>query len=85
VQRAVDAVSTRFELDPQPDVRVTKLGPKLYVEVEGTVSPTVTVAQEHELREDLQRRLDALPYDVWLNVTFEPRRGDPWAGQGSNL
>jgi cation diffusion facilitator family transporter len=85
VQRAVDAVSTRFHLDPPPDVRVAKLGPKLYVEVEGTVSPTVTVAQEHELREDLQRRLDALPYDVWLNVTFEPRRGDSWAGQGSNL
>jgi predicted Co/Zn/Cd cation transporter (cation efflux family) len=35
--------------------------------------PEVTVAQEHAVRQDLQRRLDALPYDVWLNVELVPR------------
>ena len=82
VQAAIDAIGAHYELAP-PDVRIAKLGPKLYVEIEGVVSPTVTVAQEYEFREDLRRRLDALPYDVWLNVEFSPRDHDSWAGQGS--
>jgi len=84
VQAAIDVVGAHYELDP-PDVRITKLGPKLYVEIEGVVSPTVTVLQEFEFREALRRRLDALPYDVWLNVESSPRGYDSWAGQGSNL
>ncbi|NLD77186.1 MAG: hypothetical protein GX643_11020 [Acidimicrobiales bacterium] len=72
VADAVAAVRTGFDLSP-PEVRVTKLGPRLYVEVEGTVDPSVTVAQEHEVRNALRRRLSDLPYDVWMNVELLPR------------
>lgn len=66
---------TRAEFDlAEPEVRMTKLGPKLYVEVDGLVAPEVTVAQEHAVRTALAERLDRLPYDIWLNVELSPHR-----------
>ena len=69
---AVAAVRTQFDLD-EPTVLMTKIGPKLYVEVDGVVAPDVTVAQEHEVRRALSERLDALPFDIWLTVELTPR------------
>lgn len=76
---AVGAVSERFELDP-PDVRATKLGPKLYVELVGTVDPNVTVAQQQQVFDDLHAELDRLPYDIWLTVELTPRPHPTAAG-----
>lgn len=75
VRAAVASVQDRFELD-EPSIHVTKLGPKLYVEVGTTASPNVTIEQEHEVRESLRSILDDLPYDVWLNVELVPRSAD---------
>lgn len=55
------------------ELRMTKVGPKLYVEVDGVVEPTMTVAAEHAVRQDLLRRLDTLPYEIWLNMELLPR------------
>lgn len=55
-----------------PDVRMSKVGPKLYVEVDGTAASDATLAFEHELRRAVQRRLDDLPYEVWLNLELRP-------------
>ena len=52
---------------------VTKVGRKLYVEVEGLVAPDVTVGQENEVRVALRERLEPLPYDIWLNLELKPR------------
>jgi cation diffusion facilitator family transporter len=76
VRQAVDRVQDRFDL-AAPVVRTTKVGPKLYVEVEGVVEPTVTVSQEHEVRTALEEGLAHLPYDVWLNLELLPRATPP--------
>lgn len=75
VRAVVDRVQARFDLDP-PTVRATKVGPRLYVEVEGVVAPTVTVTEEHEVRRALEAGLAPLPFDVWLNLELLPREGD---------
>jgi cation diffusion facilitator family transporter len=72
VKAIIADICRQFDLDT-PKVRMTKVGPKLYVEVEGTVAPDVTVTQEHEVRTALQSRLQTLPYEVWLNLEFTPR------------
>lgn len=72
VTAAVSAVQAQFELD-EPTVYVSKVGPKLYLELSTTASPDVTIRQEHEVRESLRRALAPLPYDVWLNVELLPR------------
>jgi hypothetical protein len=54
---------------------MSKVGPKLYLEVEGTAPPEVTIAHAHVVREDLRRRLNALPVDVWLNFELLPDGG----------
>lgn len=76
VRAAVDAVCAQFGLDA-PTVLVTKVGRKLYVEVEGLVAPDVTVRQEEEVRTALRGRLEALPFDIWLNLELRPRPGSP--------
>lgn len=60
-----------------PVTRMTKVGPKLYVEVEGAVHPDVTIAVQHRVREDLRASLDHLPYDLWLNVELLPAPNPP--------
>jgi pimeloyl-ACP methyl ester carboxylesterase len=71
VQASVDAVADEFDLAPLT-VRVTKVGPKLYVEVEGTIDGLATVTAEHEVRQRLYSALDELPYDIWLNMELLP-------------
>ena len=77
VLQAVREVQETFDLN-DPVVRMTKLGPKLYVEVDVVVQPDVTIAQEDEVRADLRRRLSVLPYAVWLNVELS---ADPTWGE----
>jgi predicted Co/Zn/Cd cation transporter (cation efflux family) len=77
---AVEHVRARFDLD-EPTVLMSKVGPKLYVEVDGVVDGDVTVAQEHEVRLALGERLEALPYDIWLTAEFTPRPVDDTTSQ----
>jgi cation diffusion facilitator family transporter len=72
VDGAVETVAQRYGV-VDPVVRTTKVGPKLYVELEALVSPDVTVAQQHQVREELNALLDELPFDLWLNVELLPR------------
>jgi predicted Co/Zn/Cd cation transporter (cation efflux family) len=72
VHDVVEEVQTLFELEP-PRVLMSKVGPKLYVEIDGVVDGHVTVAQQQEVRDALAERLDALPYDIWLTVELVPR------------
>jgi cation diffusion facilitator family transporter len=81
VIEAIEAVSTHHQLD-DPVIRLSKLGPRLYVEVDITVRPDVTVEQQHEVRLDLERRLAEIPYDVWLTLEMLPQRADPEGGVG---
>lgn len=73
VLASVDTVRGQYGFG-HADVRMTKLGPKLYVEVEILVEPDVTVAVQHHIREDLRTLLDTLPFDLWMNVELLPRR-----------
>jgi cation diffusion facilitator family transporter len=75
VRAIIADICRQYELDA-PTVRMTKVGPKLYVEVEGTVAPDVTVTQEHDVRTALQSRLRSLPYEIWLNFEFSPRTAE---------
>lgn len=56
----------------EPVVRVTKVGPKLYVEVESQAAPDLTIAAEHEVRLAIESGLHDLPYEIWLNVELLP-------------
>ncbi len=69
---AVGALTERFRFDA-PEVRATKLGPKLYVELVGEVDPDTTVAQQQQVFEELHAELDRLPYEIWLTVELTPR------------
>lgn len=69
VDALVLANTERFGLD-EPTVRMSKLGPKLYLEVEFLVDGTWTVTQADEVRRDLLTRLDAVPHDPWVTVGF---------------
>jgi predicted Co/Zn/Cd cation transporter (cation efflux family) len=71
VAAAVAAVVAAHGLR-DPDVRMTKVGPKLYVELEAVADPSLTIADQHRIREDLRVRLDVLPYDLWLNLELLP-------------
>jgi predicted Co/Zn/Cd cation transporter (cation efflux family) len=71
VAARVTAVQQDFDLEPLTS-RVTKVGPKLYVEVEGVIDGRATVADEHRVRQRVFESLDELPYDIWLNVELLP-------------
>ncbi len=77
VEARVDAVADEFELDPL-SARVTKVGPKLYVEIEGVIDAHATVSDEHSVRQRLFDVLDELPYDIWLNVELLPHDHGSW-------
>jgi predicted Co/Zn/Cd cation transporter (cation efflux family) len=62
-----------------PVVRMTKVGQKLYVEIDAEVRPDATVADEHRVRTAVRDRLERLPLDVWLNFELVP----PGAGASS--
>ncbi len=64
-------VFREFDID-EPVVRMTKVGKKLYVEIDAEVRPDATVADEHRVRSAVRDRLRALPLDVWLNFELMP-------------
>jgi predicted Co/Zn/Cd cation transporter (cation efflux family) len=76
VIEAIEAVRARHDLD-EPVIRLTKLGPRLDVEVDVTVGAHVTVEQQHEVRVELEQRLAAMPFDVWLTLEMLPRGPHP--------
>ena len=68
VEAALAAVRAEHGL-PEPILRVSKLGRKLYVEVDVVVPDGVwDVAGEDRVRRAMAAALEPLPYDVWLNV-----------------
>ncbi|MCK8610814.1 cation transporter [Agromyces sp. C10] len=68
IERAVDGVAGRFDL-PGPEVRSTKLGAKLYVDVVFVLDhDTATIGQEDEVRRAVISALAPLPFDVWATV-----------------
>lgn len=67
VYEVVEAVRARFDL-PEPLVLMTKVGRKLYIEVDFVVAPDLTVGHADEVRTRLRSGLDELPFDIWLNV-----------------
>lgn len=74
VRRAVAEVTARFGLD-EPYLRMSKLGRKLYVEVDFLVRPDEwDVADSDDVRHALLDQLSDLPYELWLNVDLS---GDP--------
>lgn len=79
VVEVIERIRADYDLD-EPTIRLSKLGQRLYVEVDVTVGPEVTVEQQHDVRVDLERRLQALPYDVWLTLEMLPRPDDRGAG-----
>jgi predicted Co/Zn/Cd cation transporter (cation efflux family) len=56
----------------EPVIRMTKVGQKLYVEIDAEVRPDATVADEHRVRTRVRERLASLPLDVWLNFELVP-------------
>lgn len=54
------------------EVRSSKVGPKLYLEVEAFTDPTVTVEQVEQLRASITAETERLPYDLWLNLDIRP-------------
>ncbi len=74
VRLAVHGVRREFGLE-EPYLRMSKVGRKLYVEVDFLVEGGEwDVAAEDRIRRSLERRLAALPFDLWLNVELT---GDP--------
>lgn len=68
VRQVVAATRADFDL-PEPLVRATKLGRRLYVEVDFVVEPgRWDVVGEDRVRRSLTDRLTALPLDVWATV-----------------
>ncbi len=72
VLAAVREVIRRFDVDA-PEVRVAKVGPKLYIEVDATADTRVTIGQQRDVRDALLADLEPLPYDIWLNLELSPR------------
>lgn len=65
---AIAQVQEEFGL-PEPITRASKVGRKLYVEVDFVVEDGAwDVAGEDRVRRAVDERLRALPYDVWLTV-----------------
>lgn len=53
-------------------VSMTKIGPKVYVDVVADAPGAITIRREAELRNELQRRLDELPYEIRLTLALTP-------------
>lgn len=72
VREVISAVKREFQIG-DPVIRINKVGPKLYVEVEAHVDPDMTVSREHTIRTVLEQRLKVLPYDIWLYMDLLPK------------
>jgi predicted Co/Zn/Cd cation transporter (cation efflux family) len=75
IARVVEAARTRHDL-PEPLVRATKLGRRLYVEVDFVVASGSAwdVTDEDAVRHAVVDPLLLLPYDVWatVEITADP-------------
>ena len=73
----VDDVRSHYDLG-EMHLRMSKLGPKLYVEIDFVVAPDWSVVRSDEIRHRLRKALDALPQDVWITVEFttDPHWGE---------
>lgn len=71
VTRVISAVHERCAL-PAPDVQMTKVGTKLYVDVEGTAPSTMTIGDEQRVRDEIEGSLDRLPLNIWLSYHLVP-------------
>jgi len=69
VLMAIDDVRVEYSL-PQPATRLTKVGRKLYAEVDFIVSPEWRVRQSDDVRRALLQRFADLDYDIWLTLEF---------------
>lgn len=68
IDREVRAVRDEFDL-PDPVVRATKLGERLYVEVDFVVPAGAwDVSGEDRVRRAMRTRLETLGYELWANV-----------------
>ncbi|GCD19553.1 cobalt-zinc-cadmium resistance protein [Cellulomonas algicola] len=68
IDRAVEEVRAEFDL-PSPVVRATKLGERLYVEIDFVVAAGGwDVSGEDRVRRALLGRLETLGYELWANV-----------------
>lgn len=72
VIEAIEAVAAQYELD-EPAIRLSKLGPRLYVDVDVAVGADTTIDLQHQVRVDLEQRLALIPHDVWLTLEMLPR------------
>jgi len=69
VRAGVDSVATEAHVIPEPIIRATKLGQRLYVEVDFVVAAHEwTVDEEDDVRRAITARLEALEYQVWATV-----------------
>jgi predicted Co/Zn/Cd cation transporter (cation efflux family) len=73
VDELVRATTERFGLT-EPVVRMSKLGPKLYLEVEFLVDGEWTVDSSDRVRRDLVERLGEVPHHPWVTVGFTADR-----------
>ena len=79
LESAVATVTEALDL-PQPHVRATKLGLKIYLDVTYVVpSPDLTIGFEDTVRRAMADAVAHLPYDVWASVqlTCESERAAP--------
>ncbi len=73
IASAVDEVRTAAGFD-EPELVVSKVGRRIYVEVVASAEPSMTIAEEQAARDHLERLLHDLPYDIWLTLELQPRR-----------
>lgn len=69
IRDAVDVVMTEAGIAGAVTL-MTKVGRKLYLEVDVVVDPSFTVAEVDRIRHDILGRLADLPVEVWLNAEF---------------
>jgi len=69
VREVVDEVRSHYDLGDM-HLRMSKLGPKLYVEIDFVVAPDWSVIRSDEVRHRLRAALEELPQDVWITVEF---------------
>lgn len=79
VQSRVDAAVAEAQREHgfgEPEIRVAKIGPKLFVEIAAQAAGGTTIAEEHAAREEVRGRLEeALPYEIWLTLELFPDEG----------
>jgi len=60
-----------------PDIRLAKVGGKLYVQIMGRAAPATTIEREHTIRIEAEQALAGLPYEVWLTLELVPSDAPP--------